>query len=123
MPLRDPIERREYSRRYHLANRERMLAAMKRWARANPEKKRAIDARRNSGIRGRDIARARRLKEPEKVRARVAVSKALAAGQLVRGPCEVCGAAHVEGHHDDYSKPLVVRWLCPLHHREEHGRA
>lgn len=43
-------------------------------------------------------------------------------GKLVPRPCEKCGAAKVEKHHDDYSKPLEVRWLCRgchlAHHRE-----
>lgn len=26
-------------------------------------------------------------------------------------------------HHDEYSKPLEVRWLCRLHHREHHAKA
>lgn len=42
-------------------------------------------------------------------------------GKIERGPCEVCGAENVHGHHDDYGKPLEVRWLCPTHHREWHA--
>lgn len=38
---------------------------------------------------------------------------------LVRKPCEVCGEK-AEAHHDDYAKPLDVRWLCFKHHREWH---
>jgi hypothetical protein len=36
-----------------------------------------------------------------------------------RQPCEICGAK-AEAHHDDYTKPLEVRWLCFKHHREWH---
>lgn len=39
-------------------------------------------------------------------------------GHLRAEPCEVCGSADVEMHHDDYGKPLEVRWLCAAHHRE-----
>jgi hypothetical protein len=36
-------------------------------------------------------------------------------------PCEVCGEINVEAHHDDYDKPLQVRWLCRPHHLEHHA--
>ena len=42
-------------------------------------------------------------------------------GMLLAQPCEVCGDTKVEKHHDDYSKPLEVRWLCKTHHRELHA--
>ena len=41
-------------------------------------------------------------------------------GKLVRQPCEKCGAEKTHGHHDDYSKPLDVRWLCSSCHAAEH---
>lgn len=53
--------------------------------------------------------------------AHYAVTRALSTGTLVRGPCEVCGEPRTHGHHDDYEKPLQVRWLCTRHHREIHG--
>lgn len=49
------------------------------------------------------------------------VQRALKRGTLVRQNCEVCGRAPVEAHHDDYSKPLAVRWLCRRHHQLAHG--
>jgi hypothetical protein len=49
------------------------------------------------------------------------VHYALRIGLLVRQPCEVCGATkHIHGHHDDYDKPLEVRWLCAKHHAAWH---
>jgi hypothetical protein len=39
---------------------------------------------------------------------------------LVRQPCEVCGAPRAQAHHEDYSKPLEVRWFCQKHHAELH---
>lgn len=32
--------------------------------------------------------------------------------KVLKQPCEVCGGLNVEAHHEDYSKPLEVRWLC-----------
>jgi hypothetical protein len=39
-------------------------------------------------------------------------------GKLIPKPCEVCGDPKVEKHHDDYTKPLEVRWLCKRHHAQ-----
>jgi hypothetical protein len=59
---------------------------------------------------------------PEKYLAHVAVQRALASGKLVKGCCEVCGStAAVDGHHDDYSRPLEIRWLCRRHHTRLHN--
>lgn len=48
------------------------------------------------------------------------VAYAIKCGNLTSKPCEVCGERKVEGHHDDYDKPLEVRWLCRKHHAEWH---
>lgn len=57
---------------------------------------------------------------PLKYRAHLLVHKALAAGQLQKQPCEVCGAKVVDAHHDRYDEPLNVRWLCRSHHTQLH---
>ncbi len=36
-------------------------------------------------------------------------------GKLKEEKCEVCGGK-AQMHHDDYSKPLEVRWLCRKDH-------
>jgi len=58
----------------------------------------------------------------EKKKATNATSNAIRDGKLIKQPCEVCGVDKVEAHHDDYSKPLDVRWLCRKHHLEHHGK-
>ena len=43
-------------------------------------------------------------------------------GNLIPAPCAKCGAKKVQPHHHDYSKPLVVTWLCRPCHLAEHGK-
>lgn len=61
-------------------------------------------------------------------RAQNKVEKAVLRGRMIRPEtCEECGdapppfkdgRAAIQAHHDDYRKPLEVRWLCqPCHHR------
>lgn len=59
-------------------------------------------------------------KNPLQRKATSAVSNAIRDGHLLKQPCEVCGHPVVQAHHDDYSKPLDVRWLCVQHHNEHH---
>jgi len=62
-------------------------------------------------------------KYPEKKAAQIKLNNAKRAGKIVEQPCEVCGTTEsIEAHHDDYSKPLDVRWLCTKHHAEHHRR-
>lgn len=58
---------------------------------------------------------------PERIKARQLVFSAIRSGKLVRGNCEACGKEKGHAHHDDYSKPLEVRWFCRKHHRQLHG--
>lgn len=62
------------------------------------------------------------IKYPERKKAHYTVGNAIKYGKLVRQPCEVCGLPEAQAHHDDYSKPLEVRWLCVKCHNEYHVR-
>ena len=57
----------------------------------------------------------------QKRRARIAVDNAIRDGRLIPKPCERCGfALGVQAHHEDYSKPLEVVWLCTKCHGARH---
>lgn len=72
-------------------------------------------------IREYDRNRVWRVYDKNKVVVRRLVRDAIARGDLKVQPCERCGdAIGVHAHHDDYSKPLDVIWLCPKHHGERH---
>ena len=49
-----------------------------------------------------------------------AVARALRSGVLEKLGCEVCGNPESHAHHDDYNKPLFIKWLCAAHHKERH---
>lgn len=54
--------------------------------------------------------------------AHVITGNAIRDGKLIRAEAyESCGSAHkIEAHHDDYTQPLSVRWLCEPCHKEWH---
>lgn len=56
-----------------------------------------------------------REENPKKWTAHKAVAKMIKNG-CIPGQCEICESEDVHGHHDDYDKPLSVRWLCQEHH-------
>lgn len=59
-------------------------------------------------------------KNKNKVSASIIVNQAIKKGTLKRLPCGICGDPKSHGHHEDYNKPLDVKWLCSKHHRLEH---
>jgi hypothetical protein len=79
-----------------------------------------------------------RAKNPNRIKASVAVTKAwrdadkrrqsahgavrraILAGTLVRMPCIRCGEPNSVAHHEDYDKPLEIVWLCQPCHKQRH---
>jgi hypothetical protein len=59
--------------------------------------------------------------DPVKLAAYWKVQNAIKTGRLARQPCKECGAKKSQAHHEDYSKPLDVEWLCvACHNRKKH---
>lgn len=67
-----------------------------------------------------EVDRDRAVIPPTVLEAYRQVALARAAGLLPAQPCEICGNGRAVGHHDNYMKPLVIRWLCRSHHGQWH---
>lgn len=103
---------RAYMRSYYRSKAPEVRAAM-------------IAGRDKERIRRQDRERHERKKnDPQYQRRRravAAVNRAIKRGDMVRGECEGCGTdVKVQGHHEDYDRPLDVRWLCAPCHAKEH---
>jgi hypothetical protein len=93
---RDDPRVRERQKRYQStgAGKDAMVAARQRWAQKSPEKRAAHTILGNA-------VRDRRVMKPM--------------------CCERCGATgRIHGHHDDYTRPLDVVWVCPACHAAIH---
>ncbi len=76
---------------------------------------------RNRGNRqSREYLKNYRAKFRKKYIAHNMVNNAIRDGKLFSEQCEICGSHSSHAHHDDYAKPLNVRWLCAVHHKEWH---
>lgn len=92
------------------------------------ENYRAMRRRYRASDSGRNAYRAYRERHPTKAHAQNVLQHAVADGKLARpDTCSNCGdGGIIDAHHDDYSKPLEVRWLCRWCHQawhREHGEA
>jgi ribosomal protein S27AE len=102
-------------RRYHQELYRRDPEAVAQRVKAYRETEAGKEMAKRSGER-------QRQKHPDKYSARQAVLMAVRSGRLKKESCAACGETKVHAHHDDYSRPLDVRWLCEAHHRELHPR-
>lgn len=93
---------------------------------ANLARFRKYDRERSGSLDRRVAETARRARQrasdSQRLRAREIAAWAIKQGDLVRGKCEKCRSQFAEAHHDNYAKPLSVRWLCRRHHLEHHAR-
>jgi hypothetical protein len=97
------------------------------WAARRAEVRRASQRRRYARERQR-LGRNRpsKIATPEQRRAHAAVERAINRGEINRpAACEQCGGTDspIQGHHTDYSQPLVVEWLCARCHGRLHQAA
>lgn len=96
-PLETRTYRREYSRKYYHDNLDKSREQARNWEKANLKRLKNIYGY-----------------------AHQIFQKAIDSGEIQKQPCEICGEDKAEAHHDDYNKPLEVRWLCRNCHKEWH---
>jgi len=131
---------RKKDRDRYAADPNKRKASVERWRAANPEESRAATRRSRAKHKDKRMAECRawyaankdkaqaqkaqyRLAFPEQKRAQGAVERAVANGRLSRPVvCSACNMPHerIEGHHEDYTRPLDVIWLCKPCHRKVH---
>jgi len=99
------------------------------WKRKNPEKHRVLTARTREGRKDKQneyykawYLKNGRNRDKKKQLAHSMVMLAVRSGELIRPEiCTDCKNPNkIEGHHNDYNKPLEVIWLCNRCHRKLH---
>ena len=101
-------QRADYNHKWYQEHKEEALEKHKKYRAKNKDK-------------WGEYQKTKYKKDPRKVIARQRVCYAVKTGRLIKEPCEICGEEHAEAHHEDYTKPLVVRWLCKKCHKEYHN--
>jgi hypothetical protein len=94
------------SQSYYARNRELVAKRIAKYRRDNPGVMNAICEK-------------YRIRNKHKKAAKEMVRRAVLSGKLAKEPCEKCGKK-AQAHHENYSKPLDVRWLCSFHHKQRH---
>ena len=133
----------EKRRRYYRDNKEKSLTRQKKYYQENWEaiRKRCNERNKTPEYRNQSNERARkwqkankekvnatikrgRERNPKKANATQHIFWALKLGVIKRPDfCEKCEEkTKLQAHHDDYEKPLEVRWLCKICHNHEHGK-
>jgi len=120
----------EKTKNYHKAHPEIPKRAKEKWASNNKDHLRQLRKEWRHNNKDKVLANQKKYREkiklavrlwrkrnPQKVKAHSKVFIELRAGRLKKLPC-FCGEVKSEAHHPDYTKPLMVEWLCKKHHVE-----
>lgn len=101
---------------------QRSRATRRGWGEAHREQEQERERKRWASMSLSERQEARQRRNPIKERARRAVQYAVKSGRLARpNSCSKCGVVKpIHGHHDDYNKPLDVKWLCATCHGKRH---
>jgi hypothetical protein len=114
--------RKAYFKQFNADNKERRYGQTKEWSQNNRDKRNASSRAYYASHKHEHLVRVRRYRGSNTLasKAHGKVTYAIRTGVLIPQPCEICGCQDVQAHHEDYSKPLDVKWLCVKHHKLVH---
>ncbi len=120
------MEKKERMKAWREKNKEAISLQQGKWYLLNKEKAKKQSKLWADKNRGRSTFSKQKWKDehPKARRAHVILNKAVKNGILFRpNNCPQCNRSNhtIHGHHEDYSKPLEVQWMCPQCHKEEEG--
>lgn len=127
MPYKDYEKCKQSARENYYKNREKKKLQAKTYYYNNLEKRK--EQKKLWAEKNRDKLKAyRRIwwrhYDKKKKKAQWTLHNAIRSGKIKRkNKCEICnkiGLLH--GHHEDYNKPLVVKWICHQCHFRKHWR-
>ena len=120
-------ERRQKSKEYYRVNVEHITRRSRHYRDSNREYVNSLQRKQYANNRELLVfaTQKRRALEPEKEYARYVIQYAVRCGKIFKPrTCEDCGDTkpprQLHGHHEDYGRPLRVRWLCALCHGKQH---
>jgi hypothetical protein len=119
-------KKKAVNKRYRESHKAQCSSWSIAWQKRNREHVSELERKRNATPEGKEIRKAIQSRYNAKNRikrlAKDAIHNAIKAGKMIKQPCKICGKKIVEGHHQNYSYPLKVVWLCKKHHLEEHRK-
>lgn len=147
MLYRDDIKAQERRKRTYYKHRESNIKKTAEWRVAHPEQRNATERKRNAERRRTDpeyreknrqrsiqsyqehrearLLLAKKHNGTEKAKARETLHNAIKRREIIKpSRCDIChsNSHFIQAHHDDYSKPLIVLWLCVFCHGEKHQK-
>ncbi|MHA2246060.1 MAG: hypothetical protein ACXADY_13940 [Candidatus Hodarchaeales archaeon] len=113
------------AKRRYKARREEYITKQREYSRRNMEKERERLRKYYQNHRQVVLERITKHKEmnPHKNKARMELAYAIEKRDIIRPEiCSECrkSSDNIQAHHEDYSKPLDVQWLCPSCHNRLH---